>query len=598
MRRPLHRHVIAVFLLFAALFAGAPVTAQDDPESELGEIFFDSVEVNVVNVDVFVTDRQGNPVHGLTRDDFELLQDGKPVEVTNFLAVEDGAEGGPGVTVRDLGTEPINGTAAAPPPAQLPPDQRLHVVIFIDNLNIRPNSRNQVIDRLRRFLRDSLDNQDRVMLVSFDGSVHILQELTSIPELVQDSLDKLEKASARGMDIDVERQRILRDIEDVQIDASAFSDGTAEVFAHQALEAIRTHAAGIQGRTRFTLNAMSQLVDSLAGLSGRKALVYVSGGISLRPGQALFQAWQAKFGQVPNLVNSVAGAGETLSYDTTLDYQKLIAKANANRVIFYTIDAADSGNFGAVSAEVGGFDLSALNTQSAGRTWTSELETVERSGVRQAFQLLADSTGGLAFINTRGLGKTLGQLASDFESYYSLGYAPAGDPDGKYHRLEVKLKDGKGYKVRNRAGYQDKTQDDRMSDRTLSALLLNAQDNPLGIELERAAGTPEEKGVYTIPLLLKVPLGQLALLPDQDYHRGRLSVFIAVRDEKGGTSDVTRIPLPINIPNDKINEALDQYAGYEFKVRMKEGFQRVAVGVRDEVAAVNSTLRLNFRVGG
>jgi hypothetical protein len=98
-------------------------------------------------------------------------------------------------------------------------------------------------------------------------------------------------------------------------------------------------------------------------------------------------------------------------------------------------------------------------------------------------------------------------------------------------------------------------------------------------------------------MLIKVPLGELALLPDQEFHRGRLSVFIAVRNENGGSSPVARVPMPINIPNDQINQALDQYAGYEFTLRMKEGFQRVAVGVRDEVASVSSTLRLNFRVG-
>jgi hypothetical protein len=44
----------------------------------------EQVEVHVVNVDVSVTDRSGNPVNGLTKHDFEIFEDGKPLKVTNF----------------------------------------------------------------------------------------------------------------------------------------------------------------------------------------------------------------------------------------------------------------------------------------------------------------------------------------------------------------------------------------------------------------------------------------------------------------------------------------------------------------------------------
>ncbi|MDY7095206.1 MAG: VWA domain-containing protein [Acidobacteriota bacterium] len=610
MRRCEPRPVLALFaLLLVGLLAlpawgqatdSSPDTPASSPEST-GEIFFDSVDVNVVNVEVFVTDRKDRPVLGLTQDDFLLFEDKEPVEISNFLAVENGVES----TDEDEAVAPETEVAEegggaqslVRPREQLPPDQRLHVVIFVDNLNIRPSNRNQVLGHLRRFLRESLDNQDRVMLVSFDGSLDIRQELTSIPELVQVAIDDLEKETGRGMDVERERQLLLRQIEEVGIDGDSINRGTAEIYAQQALEGIRIHASGIRNRTRFTLKAMESIVDSLAGLSGRKAMLYVSGGMPMLPGQALFEAWRSKFSSVPNLTGMVAGAAETLSYDSTADFQDLIAKANANRVVLYTLDAGGASNFSVVDASQGGFDLGAMGTASGGRIWGSDLQTIEQSGLRQTFQLLSDSTGGLSFINTRGLSKTLNHLASDFESYYSLGYRPDREADGKYHRLEVRLKEPGKYKIRHRLGYQAKDSDDRMSDRTLSALLLNASDNPLGVELERAAGSKESGDIYAVPMLIKIPLGELALLPDQEYHRGRLSVFIAVRNEKGGSSPVARVPMPIDIPNDQINQALGQYAAYEFTLRMKEGFQRVAVGVRDEVASVSSTLRLNFRVG-
>ena len=50
-------------------------------------------EVRVAEIEVFVTDRQGRPVHGLTAADFRLYQDGERVEISNFYAVRE--EGGP-----------------------------------------------------------------------------------------------------------------------------------------------------------------------------------------------------------------------------------------------------------------------------------------------------------------------------------------------------------------------------------------------------------------------------------------------------------------------------------------------------------------------
>ena len=50
----------------------------------------ESVEVSVTSVEVIVTDSKGNRVPGLTREDFEVRQDGVPQPITNFYAVSGG----------------------------------------------------------------------------------------------------------------------------------------------------------------------------------------------------------------------------------------------------------------------------------------------------------------------------------------------------------------------------------------------------------------------------------------------------------------------------------------------------------------------------
>ena len=73
----------------AALVAWtAPAAAQLDA-------FSDDLDVNIVNVDVVVTDRDGQPMTGLGFHDFELHIDGTPVEIRNFLELRSSV-GAPG----------------------------------------------------------------------------------------------------------------------------------------------------------------------------------------------------------------------------------------------------------------------------------------------------------------------------------------------------------------------------------------------------------------------------------------------------------------------------------------------------------------------
>ena len=102
-----------------ALLAG-PALAQDSEQT-----FFESIDVNVVNVEVYVTDRDGKRIHGLTRDDFQVFEDGKPVEISNFYAVSEGqvsqaVSAGTGAAEAEEGTAPAPAAPIIPPPGGRP----------------------------------------------------------------------------------------------------------------------------------------------------------------------------------------------------------------------------------------------------------------------------------------------------------------------------------------------------------------------------------------------------------------------------------------------------------------------------------------------
>ncbi|MEM1183177.1 MAG: hypothetical protein AAGM22_32845, partial [Acidobacteriota bacterium] len=70
--------------------AGLTADAQETQDGSVEEPFIETVQTSLVNVDVYVTDRRGNPILGLGPEDFELFEDGQPVKLTNFFAVQNG----------------------------------------------------------------------------------------------------------------------------------------------------------------------------------------------------------------------------------------------------------------------------------------------------------------------------------------------------------------------------------------------------------------------------------------------------------------------------------------------------------------------------
>src|SRR4051812_26438998 len=76
-RGPVVHAPAPLLCLIALLLAPPPVRAAERPT------YFESVDVHVVNVEVYVADRDGRRVPGLKREDFELFEDGAPVKISN-----------------------------------------------------------------------------------------------------------------------------------------------------------------------------------------------------------------------------------------------------------------------------------------------------------------------------------------------------------------------------------------------------------------------------------------------------------------------------------------------------------------------------------
>jgi VWFA-related protein len=590
--------ILVVFVCLAGMVSAADRPADPPSAPTSRPAFGEVVEVNVVNVDVRVTDRDGRPVSDLQRDDFEVFEDGKRVKVTNFAALkpepgpEPPAVGAPG------GAPPPGSTA--PPRPEVPPEDRLHLIVYVDNYNLDPVHRTRVLRQVRAFLED-LRPEDRVMLVTHDMELRVELPFTGDPAAVEAALDKIGRQSAQGATAESERRTALQQIlqireavRQVEGPCSRSIVPPAEIYA----ETTR------QGVLR-SIGAMTVLVNSLSGVPGRKALLHVSDGIPAIPGEEVFQllyeicgggSAAAGFGDVhdgqlegPDAYDGRQALLDVQRYSTVQELDRLAAHANANRVTLYTLQA--SGLRGTAAAEAGyGPEDRLLQIPS--------IHSVQVSNLQNSLTLLASETGGQAILNANDVAPDLRRMKEELGTYYSLGYVPEHSGDGRVHRIEVRLR-RPGLQVRHRRSYRDKPAIERAVDRTLAAVYHGFEDNPLEVTLKLGTQTPAEGGNrFLVPITLRIPLFKLGILQQEDRtYQGRLRLLVSTRDEHGGVSPIRQIEVPLRIPEAQILYAMGQFYEYELSLILPRGEQQVAITVRDEATATASVLSRTLTVG-
>jgi hypothetical protein len=119
-----------------------------------------SVHVKVVNVLATVRDKHGEIVPNLTKDDFTLLEDGRP-QMLRYFAQE----------------------------SDLPLTLGLLVDTSLSQRRVLDQERGASHSFLDRMVRE---DRDRAFIIHFDREVELLQDLTSSHQKLEAALDNLE----------------------------------------------------------------------------------------------------------------------------------------------------------------------------------------------------------------------------------------------------------------------------------------------------------------------------------------------------------------------------------------------------------------------
>lgn len=580
------RLLIGSALCLAASLVAAPVSAQDG-----GAPFIDRLDVRNVLVDVVVESRNGEPVLDLTADDFRVTEDGKPVEILSFTPPTVGGS-----------SQEIGARRAAPEAAARTVPRR--TVVLFDELHMHPNHRKRVLQQTRTTVRNLMDDGDEVMLARFDGQLRVMLPFTTDRKAVLDKLKEendVRRVPMRTAWRETERTlAYIANLQEMNTDAPARNvqgpaarpsgDDPCVQNGHIA----RKHAQDMHSLASASITGLFQMVGSLARRDGRKMLLYVSDGLPLTPGTAVYRfaaelcdGTGASRGQDNAIDTALMDAGENTRWDPkkaamelaefemTREWRQLAALANAKEVSVYPLQAS-----GLSVGRSAGVD----NT-----TISMGAELAHRLDIEDSMHLIADQTGGSVIKNTNDFATAMGEVLQETDRTYRLSYAPLNPGDGREHRIDVAV-DRENVRLRHRKSYLNQTAEQRMADAVIATLLHGEVDNPLTADLGvRAGEPPKDKGKHVVQVRIELPLESLTTLAQEGVEKGQFTVLVAARDDSGRFTPVGNRAFPVSFNQGSGPEG-NSYV-YEIALPLRGDGATIAVAVRDDVSGTTSFLK-------
>jgi VWFA-related protein len=530
---------------------------QQMPLPAMGE----TIEVSIVNVDVFVTNKAGKRIQGLTRDDFEVFENGVKQPLTNFA--EYMSSNAPLPLAGEGGRRPGEGTDT----------QKRTVVVFVERFRLPGTKAAAIVGSMKSLLRDTIRPGDAATVVTwYRGRLETLQPYTDDLAALDRALDAVKVQNTVATHDDYAEARAnAQDVEDFELEAQDFAqdagapDVTIAVMQQSAEEmkgmAGRTDALRARADLELKVRTINALMRSMAGFDGKRVLLLATHRLSKIAGAEFYWA----NGVVENL-DSI----DRMELDTSSYIRSLHETANANGVAIYPMFPEGLGSSGAPVTTAGRF-------QPGG---SSAFEYFIQDNEVPVLKELAARTGGRPAWGSNEVSELLASVRDDFETYYSLAYRITPRSKDKARAVEVRLKDPE-LRSRSRRDVIEKSDVTRMEDHVLASLVRN--DVPSTLPFSVKVGTPRGKKLR-IPVTIRVPISALTMLPNGPNQSGGFSVYVAWGAKLGGISEATHERQLFHIPSADVARAKKSFFTYDFELAADRRTERISVGVVDEVS--------------
>lgn len=508
-------------------------------------------ETTLVVTDVTVRDRSGKEVTGLKKEDFIVLEDGKPQTISVFeyqriapiVPIEPASAPAPVTIPVQQGKQ--QGISTAEPGRVRYQDRRL-LVMFFDFSSMPPADQHRANKAAIEFIEKKMSPADLVSVMTFGSALKVEQDFTD------------------------DRERLKEVV-------NGFLVGQASELAAEGEDAEtgeETNAAFAGDETEFNifntdrkLYALESATRMLAALPERKALVYFSSGVSK------------------------TGAENQSQLRSTVN-----AAVRAN-VSFYPVDTR-----GLVASIPGGDASKAAPRGTSMFSGQAQRQQREKfNNQQETLATLAADTGGKAFLDSNDLALGITQAQQDIRSYYIIGYYSTNPArDGRFRRVQVKLAGQQQAKLDYRSGYFAPKDFGKFTESDKEAQLQDAlmlgdpvTDLPLALEANYFRLTREK---YFVPVAMKIPGSAVQLARKGASGTTEFDFIGQVRDLKGKIAGSVRDGIRVKLSETEAEQLNSRSLQYDTGFTLAPGEYRLKFLVRENQTGKMGTFETRLTI--
>jgi VWFA-related protein len=423
------------------------------------------ITTNLVQVDAVVTDRDGKQVTDLRPEDFEILENGRARQISNFSYITIGPTAIPATTAAARASAKPSRDRSVPPvpPTRLRASQvQRTIALVVDDLTMSAESVSYTRKALKKYVDEQVQPGDLVAIIRAGAGVGTLQQFTNDRQRLYAAIERVRWIPTGGGLLGAFAP--INPLDRLAGDTTRQQSTMQESADSQRVALKELNDYRQERFTVGTLGALSFVVSGLRELPGRKAVVLFSDGFSLQDSH-----------------------GESTQILTIL--QRLVDLANRASVVFYTIDSRGPQPTGLTAADNTngsiGSPLPYLRPDQIGQVLSSR--SAQLLSGQDGLRSLARGTGGLTLINSNDLNHGIRRALNDMSGYYLIGYRPdegTFDPATgrlRFNRLTVRLKNRPKLLVRSRTGFIGVAEKEaRPQPHTRAEQLMTALVSPFG----------------------------------------------------------------------------------------------------------------------
>jgi VWFA-related protein len=515
----------------------------------------------LVELTVAALDKKGQAVTDLRLEDFAIQENGKPRAIT-FFKYDGGSAVEPPALPLPSGvfTNRVEFTPGPP---------RNVTALLLDDLNTPTQFSMRIRATATRYLK-ALAPRTRVAVFHMSARLRVLHDFTDDAEALRARIEK----SVLAMPLQIES-----DFDRTVIEAEQFVDMFK---GDPAMEALMADMVRSQLETEQMANAQSRLVrlektltsieslgQHLAGIPGRKNLVWISGGISMLS------------------VTGAMGMGPRGSIESYEDKVRRTSQRLAQQgIVLYIVDAKGLDLPRSTSAETPG----AMPARGRGRFEPQQQAESVSDDSQPAMELLSSTTGGRYLHNTNDLADGFKKAALDLEGSYTLGFYVSDEPDGKWHNLKATVKRS-GVSLRHRTGYLSEAVAATPTSWT-SETAMAVIANPIGssaVQLTAYCAPAAEGDPGTLQVNLRIETASLRFDGVGQGRQARIQVILAGRAADGSARLTIDAPI-FTIPAQGWEAAQQEGLLYARRWKPAPGAESLRVVVRDMLTGQYGTL--------